>query len=61
LKKFRKRVSKSEGEVIIENLRVFQKIDQKIKFNGFNVQKTIEPSKKNFLLVVRKKLDFLVM
>jgi hypothetical protein len=56
-----KTVSKNDGEVIVEILSVFQKIDQKIKFNGFNVQKTIEPSKMNFLLVVRKKLDFLVM
>jgi hypothetical protein len=47
--------------VIVENLRVFEKIDQKMKFNSFDVQKTIEPSKSNFLLVVRKKLDFLVM
>jgi hypothetical protein len=47
--------------VVIEILRVFQKIDQQIKFNGFNVQTTIEPSKKNFLLVARKRLDFLVM
>jgi hypothetical protein len=48
-------------KVIVEILRVFQKIDQKIKYNGFDVQKTIEPSKSNVLLVVRKKLDFLVM
>jgi hypothetical protein len=51
----------SDSEVIVEILRVFEKIDRKIKHNGFDVQKTIEPSKSNFLLVVRKKLDFLVM
>jgi hypothetical protein len=37
LKKLRKGVSKAESEVIVEILRVFQKIDQKTKFNGFNV------------------------
>jgi hypothetical protein len=35
--------------VIVAILRVFQKIDQKIKFNGFDVQKTIEPSKNHGL------------
>jgi hypothetical protein len=58
LKKFRKRISKSEGEVIVEILRVFQKIDRKIKMNGVNVENMIEPSKMNFLLGRADLSDF---